>query len=98
MAYRLIWAPLATFDLKDIHFYIAESNPPAAKRFIKEIFEAVEQLQKFPESGRVVPEFNDPDIRELVRRPCRIVYRVQREGQSIEIARVWHGARGIPQI
>jgi toxin ParE1/3/4 len=70
----------------------------AAERFVGSLFQVVERLAAFPESGRVVPEFGDPSIREVIRRPCRIVYRVDRTKQVIEIARVWHAARGIPEV
>ncbi len=58
----------------------------------------VEHLTDLPESGCVVPEFNDPAIREIIRRPCRIVYRVKHPEDIVEIARVWHAARGIPEL
>lgn len=98
MAYRLIWSPTARLDLRDIAAYIAEDRPGAAKKFIQRIFEAVEHLVEFPDSGRVVPEFNDPSIREIIRKPCRIVYRHKQPDRLVEIVRVWHAARGIPQI
>ena len=98
MAFKLIWSPTARFDLKDLHSYIAEENRVAAQRFVGSIFEVVERLMKFPESGRIVPEFGDPNIREVIRRPCRIVYRIKSDKQVIEIARIWHSARGVPKI
>ncbi len=98
MAYKLIWSPLARLDLKDIAAYIAEDNPLAAQCFVNSLFQAVERLTDFPDSGRVVPDFDDPDIREIIRRPCRVVYRIDREKHTIEIARVLHAARGIPDI
>ena len=98
MAYKLVWAPSARLDLKQIASYIADSRPEASARFVKSIFKLVEQLTDFPESGRTVPEFGDPSIREIVRKPCRIVYRIKSENSIIEIVRVWHAARGIPQI
>lgn len=64
----------------------------------KSLFNAVEQLTDFPESGRMVPEFGDPAIRELIRKPFRIVYRVNKEQRFVEIARVWHALRGTPDI
>jgi plasmid stabilization system protein ParE len=73
MAYRVIWSPSALRDLRDLAFYIAESHPTAAKRFAQSIFKSVEHLADFPKSGRVVPELEDPRIREVVRKPCRIV-------------------------
>ena len=78
MAQHLIWSPSARQDLRDLHTYIAESNPAAARDFIQSIFHVAERLLDFPDSGRVVPEFQDPAIREVIRRPCRIIYRIQR--------------------
>jgi len=98
VAYGLTWSPAARLDLKNLAAYIAEDNPAAARRFVQSVFELLERLPNFPESGRIVPEFNDAQIRELLRRPCRIVYRIKPEEQIIEIARVWHAARGIPEL
>ena len=69
MAYKLIWSPSARLDLKDIAAFIAEDTPSAAQRFVNSVFRAVERLTDFPNSGRVVPELGDPDIREIIRRP-----------------------------
>ena len=76
MAFKLIWSPIAKLDLKDITAFIAEDSISAAERFVGSLFQSVERLADFPESGRMVPEFGDPSIREVIRRPCRIVYRV----------------------
>ena len=98
MAFKLIWSPSARLDLKDIGAYIAEDSPTAADQFLRSLFQAVERLADYPESGRIVPEFGDPNIREVIRRPCRIIYRIHRRKRTIEIARVWHAARGTPLI
>jgi toxin ParE1/3/4 len=98
MAYRVIWSPTATLDLKELRDYIAEDNPGAAVAFVKAIFEAIERLPAFPNSGRMVPEFGDPTIREVIRKPCRVVYRIEEPGKEIQIARVWYAARGIPEL
>ena len=98
MACRLTWSPTARFDLREIFAYIAEDDPVAAGKFICSLFHALEHLPSFPESGRIVPEFRDPDIREFIRRPCRIVYRIKASSELIEIARVWHAARGMPEL
>ena len=98
MAYQLIWAPSARLDLKGLASYIAESRPNASARFVKRVFQMAEHLADFPESGRIVPELNDPNIREVIRKPCRIVYRVKPQEHIVEIARLWHAARGIPQL
>ena len=98
MAFRLTWSPTARLDLWNLLEYISESSRQAAGDFGRGVFEAVERLKEFPESGRIVPELGDPAIREIIRRPCRIVYRVKSDQETIEIARVWHAARGIPEI
>jgi len=42
MAYKLIWAPSARLDLKEIASYIADSRPEASIRFVKSVFRSVE--------------------------------------------------------
>ncbi len=98
MAFKLIWSASAQLDVKDIAFFISEDNPSAARRVIQSLFLAVERLADFPESGRVVPEFDDPAIREVIRRPCRIVYRINRTERTVRRVRVWHSARGTPHF
>jgi len=98
MAYRVIWAPSARLDLKELASYIGEFRPKAAARFVQQVFQTVGHLADFPESARVVPEFGDPSSREVIRKPCRIVYRVRDQEHTVEIARVWHAARGMPQL
>ena len=53
-------------------------------------------LATLPERGRVVPELGEPDIREIIFKSYRIVYRV-RPGR-VEVIRFWHAARGTPEI
>ena len=98
MVVRIIWSPSARLDLLDLKEYISEDSPEIAKRFIASLFRAVDRLEDFPMSGRVVPEFEDELLREIIRKPCRIVYRVNSDHSTIEIVRVWHAARGIPGI
>ncbi|MFA4836838.1 MAG: type II toxin-antitoxin system RelE/ParE family toxin [Dehalococcoidia bacterium] len=98
MAFKLIWSSSARFDLEDIATFIAEDNRLAAERFVNNLFQAVERLADFPESGRMVPEFDDSTVREVIRKPFRIIYRVDRRKRTVEIARIWHAARGTPAI
>ena len=98
MAFSIVWSPTARLDLWDLLSYIFESNRDAAAKFGLSLFESIERLKESPESGRTVPEFNEPTIREVIHRPCRIIYRIKRDEKLIEIARIWHAARGIPEI
>ena len=98
MAYKLIWSPAARDDLHDIVVFIARDNPNRAMSFGYELVSETDRLKDFPESGRVVPEYRNDNIREIVFRPYRLVYRVDRERAVCEIARIWHSARGLPQL
>lgn len=99
MALHLIWSPHAQQDLQAIVAYIRRDNPVAAERFALGLIEQVEMLGKFPQMGRVVPERNDPAVREIIYRHCyRIVYRWLSTKNSIEIIRVWHAFRGAPDF
>ena len=79
MAYKLIWSPAARDDLHDIVVFIARDNPNRAMSFGYELISETDYLQEFPELGRIVPEYRSDNIREIVFRPYRIVYRVDHE-------------------
>ena len=98
MAFKLIWSPAARDDLHDIVVFIARDNSNRAMSFGYELISETDRLQEFPELGRVVPEYRDDSIREIIFRPYRIVYRVNHERGICEIARLWHSARGLPQL
>ena len=51
----------------------------------------IETLGDLPDSGRVVPEFDQPSIRELIHPPFRIVYR--RGTDAVQVVRVWRSER-----
>ncbi len=95
---KVILSPQALRDLEEIVRYIAAHNPPAAARFGAMLLAEAEAIGLKPETGRMVPEFKLPEIRERIFRSIRIVYRVDAESQRIVIARFWHGARGRPKI
>jgi toxin ParE1/3/4 len=72
----VIWSPLALERVADIATWIAQERPAAAARIVEDLFAAVDRLRQFPESGRQVPEFDRPDLREVIHRQYRIVYRI----------------------
>jgi toxin ParE1/3/4 len=88
---RIHWTPLASDDLAGIHQYISRDSTAAAQTVIGRLVTAIEQLETFPQSGRVVPEFGRPELRELVRGSYRIVYRVRDE--DVQLIRIHHAAR-----
>lgn len=98
MGWQVIIAPSAQADLADIVRYIAQHNPDAAARLGYQLITRTEILVNFPEIGRVVPEFKQPNLRELIYRSYRVIYRLNKKEQRIDIVRFWHGARGFPRI
>jgi len=98
MGFKVFLSGAALSDLEAIVAYIASDNPLASERFGAMLLGEAMSLEAFYERGRIVPEFSDPDLREIVFRSYRIVYRIQRTPREIEILRYWHAARGGPEI
>jgi plasmid stabilization system protein ParE len=98
MDYKIIFSEPAIDDLESIVRFIAQDNQEAGARFGGKLIESVRHLAKFPRIGRVVPEQNDENIREIISKPYRIFYRVKDEMKVVEVIRFWHAARGEPGI
>jgi toxin ParE1/3/4 len=98
MDFKVFLSPEALSDLESIVAYIAPHNPGAAERMGNHLLDAALSLNTLAERGRTVPEFHRAELRELVFRSYRIIYRVSTVGRSVEIVRFWHAARGFPQI
>jgi toxin ParE1/3/4 len=91
-AITIRFAEAAVADLEETKRWYAEQDVPDVEdRLISEIFERVETLRDHPDIGRVVPEFDQPFLRELIHPPFRIVYR--REPKRVRIVRVWRSER-----
>lgn len=88
---QIIWAPLAVEQLEEIADYIVYDKPLAAENWVNTIFETVENLSEFPESGRMVPKLNRNDIREIIKGNYRIIYKVL--NNEIHILTIRHGKR-----
>jgi len=89
---RITLAASAVADLEAIRqWYADQFVPDVGDRLVREVIGRVERLAEFPESGRVVPEFAVPRLRELIHPPFRIVYRL--DGDRVRIVRVWRSAR-----
>ena len=71
--------------------YIKRDNPEAARRFRRRTEDVLRRLDKFPDSGRVIPEFPELHHREVIIASYRFFYR--KEDNTIWIAAVWHGAQ-----
>ena len=86
------FAESAIQDLESIRDYYCEQEvPEVGERFLREILDLLEGLPTHPDRGRIVPEFNQPFLRELIHPPFRIVYR--RKAHGISVVRVWRSDR-----
>lgn len=86
------WSREAGENLVDIEEFIARDSVEHAIRFVDALIDHAEAiLSDNPRSGRTVPEIGNPDIRELIYRGYRIVYRLN--GAGIEILTVFEGHR-----
>jgi len=85
------WSFKAENDLFEIIDYIAQDSLEYALSFYEQVREKIENLIQFPKMGRIVPELDEPDIRELILRNYRIIYRISEK--KIQIVRLFHGSR-----
>ena len=91
----LFWTEQARADLAAIRAFISQDSPHYASVIIARIIAATDRLAPFPESGRTVPEFEKPLVREVVLNPYRIVYRFV-DTDEIHILTVHHSSQRFP--
>lgn len=91
---RIRWTAEAVDDLQAIRDFIAHDSPHYAAFTVEEILSAVERLERFPASGRVVPELGLGEVREVVKPPYRIVYRLRNE--AVDVLTVFRSSRAFP--
>lgn len=89
------WTQTATDQLQAARDYLARSSPGYAQVLAERIVARTEALDGQPRLGAEVPEYGDPDIREVFEHPYRIIYRVS--GPEIQVIAVLHSARLMPQ-
>lgn len=86
------FAESAQSDLEEIKkWYTDQQAPEVGDRLIAEVMGRIETLAAHPDVGRVVPEFEQKFLRELIHPPFRIVYR--RDSDKVRIVRVWRSER-----
>ena len=89
------WTQQAVDDLTAVRDFIARDSAVYAQLVVERLYSAVGQLRDFPDSGRVVPEREQPHLRELIRPPFRIVY--QRQPEIVEILTIVRSSRLFPR-
>ena len=93
MTLGLRWTEQAVAHLGAIAEHIATSSPVYAEQVIDRIVHRLAQAQRFPESGRMVPEYERPEVRELIEVPYRVIYRIGPE--AIEVVAILHSRQNL---
>lgn len=91
---KVAWTDEAKAHLAGIFRYIESDAPFYAVQTVDKLTRRAEQLIVHPRSGRIVPKYDDENLRELIVRPYRLIYRVKPD--RIDIIAVFHGAQQLP--
>ena len=90
---KVVWTGPALRDLEVIVRYIAMDSPRYAERFSKRLVQAPRVLREYPSVGRIVPEYQLANLRELILGAYRIIYEIRQETCYIEA--VIHASRDL---
>ena len=87
---EVIWTNQALHKLNKFADYIAQDDVLTAEKWALKLIEKTDQLIEQPESGRIVPEYNKSNLRELIFGNYRVIYRIRENENTIYIQTVWH--------
>ena len=94
---RCVLTEAALADLRSLlNWYEVQGDPDTGIRLTQALLSRIEQQEQFPLSGRQVPEFDQPSLRELIQPPYRIVYRLV--GSAVQVLRIWRSERLLPEV
>jgi plasmid stabilization system protein ParE len=88
---EVIWTAGTRTDLDEIVAYIAKDSPTTALAFLEEVLTTAESLMTLSERGRIVPELQEPGVRELFTKRYRLFYEVWTD--RVHVLGLLHGAR-----
>ncbi len=91
---RIRWTEQALGDLEAIHDYVARDSEHYAALLVERLIASLDYVERFPEFGRMVPEFQRHELREVILGSYRIVYRLGSD--DADVITVFHGARLFP--
>lgn len=94
---QVIWANAAIDDLQRLREYFAPASPRFAEKLLDQIISRTRMLADFPQSGRMVPEFENAQLREVRSGNYRIIYRLAQR-DKVEIARIFHSAQLLEKL
>ena len=88
---RVVWTEPALDQMVTIRDYISQTSPEYAQRVVTALFDRSDQISALPRSGRIVPDYELDDVREVLEGPYRLIYLIK--ATSIEVLAVIHTSR-----
>jgi addiction module RelE/StbE family toxin len=85
---KVNWTETAINHLAAIREYIAQDSPEYARRLVDRLTRRSKQIAAFPLSGRVVPEYEIEQVREVIEGSYRIIYHITAD--QIDVLAVIH--------
>jgi toxin ParE1/3/4 len=90
---KVLWTDAAVSQLQAIHDYVAQTSPEYARRIVDRLTKCSTQIAAFPFSGRVVPEYEINEVRQIIEGSYRIIYLIKEDEDQIEVLAVIHSSR-----
>ena len=90
---KVFWSEAAVSQLEAIHAYVAKTSPEYALRVVDRLTRRSIQIASFPFSGRMVPEYELNEVRELIEGSFRMIYLINDEKEQVEVLAVIHTSR-----
>lgn len=94
---QVVWANSAVDDLQRLREYFESASPAFAEKLMDQLVSRTRMLADFPQSGRMVPEFENEQLREVRSGNYRIIYRFA-QMDKVEIARIFHTAQLLKEL
>ncbi len=88
---KLLFTPTGRRQFLEAIAYILRDKPSAALSFRKKTEKSLSRLKRYPQSGRIIPEFPDLPFREVIVKPYRFFYKIK--DRTVWIVAVWHSAQ-----
>ena len=93
---KVTWTEVSVEDLHDIFDYISKNSFHYARITVDRIYKRAEQISKNPRTGRIVPEIDNDQVRELFIGNYRLIYYIVSD-ERVDILRIYHSARSLSE-
>jgi len=93
---KVVWTEVSVEDLREIFDYISKNSFHYARITVERIYKRADQISKNPRIGRIVPEIDNDEVRELIIGNYRLIYYIVNDGR-VDILRIYHSARSLTE-